>query len=60
MVQGFREVSQHYTLKIKVYFQQCNAKASVTQHPEHRTIASSPFGTFTSRKSFLLDRPQIC
>lgn len=57
MVQGFREVSQHYTLKIKVYFQQCNAKASVTQR---RTIASSPFGTFTSRKSFLLDRPQIC
>ena len=57
MVQRFREVSQHYTLKIKVYFQQCNAKASVTQH---RTIASSPFGTFTSRKSFLLDRPQIC
>ena len=56
MVQGFREVSQHYTLKIKVYFQQCNAKASVTQH---RTIAS-PFGTFTSRKSFLLDRSQIC
>ena len=56
MVQGFREVSQHYTLKIKVYFQQCNAKASVTQH---RTIAS-PFGTFTSRKSFLLDGSQIC
>ena len=43
--------------KIKAYFQRCNAKASVTQH---RTIASSPFGTFTSRKSFLLDRSQIC
>lgn len=38
---------------------QCKSKskASVTQH---RTIASSPFGTFPSRKSFLLDRFPVC
>lgn len=38
MVQGFREVFQHYTLKIKAYFQQCNAKASVTQQYTARLL----------------------